>query len=137
MLGTIRDACSAVRQAVGTRSALGLVLLAVLASPFILAAVVVSIPFILEGYLVAWVSKRLRGVGRRLEDPHFGPMIYQGYSLWVADHRLSALGGELAIVVPGSPTTGPGPTQHEQFREFVARQHEIGRDVQGSIFREY
>jgi hypothetical protein len=137
MLSTMRDAFGTVRQAIGARNTLLLVVVFLLAAPFILVFIVLGFLFSLLERGGSWASDALRGVGKCLNDPLFGPITYQGHSIWHAERELDALGGRFIIEIPGSGTTGPSQGCHELLRRLVEHQHEIGRQVQESLFREY
>jgi hypothetical protein len=85
----------------------------------------------------AWANKSLRGIGKRLDDPVFGPVIYQGYGIWHAELTLEALGGRLVVAVPGTHAAGPNPAYADLLRELAERQHDIARQAEQSIFGEY
>jgi hypothetical protein len=87
--------------------------------------------------VVSWTSSTLRGVGKRLDDPVFGPVAYQGYSTWRAERNLEALGGRLVIEVPGPRATGPSHEYADLLRGLVERQQEIAWQAEESVFREY
>lgn len=137
MLTTLRDAFRAVRQAIGTRNTLLLVVVFVLLIPFILVFALLGYFFGLLGKIGSWVIGARRGVGKHIIDPVFGPATYRGYSVWHVERELNALGGRLIIAVPGSRTTGPSHAHRELLEGIVERQHEIRRQVEESIFRQY
>lgn len=140
MFQTIRELFVVVRESLGMRWVVGILLLVLLVSPIILALIVLGLVFSVVALVWncgSWAWGRCTGVGKRLDDPVFGPVIYQGGSVWHAERELSALGGRLAIEVWAPATTGPGPPQHEMLSGLIARQEDIRRQLQESLFREY
>lgn len=140
MFHTIRELFVVIRESLGMRWAVGLLFLVLLLIPIVLALIVLGLVFWLMGLVWScgsWAWGRCTGVGKRLDDPVFGPVIYQGSSVWYAERELPALGGRLAIELWAPGTTVPGPPHHEMLSGLIARQEEIGRQLQESLFREY
>ena len=120
-----------------TRITLVLVLFIVMA-PCILVFIILGWVFDLVGTGVSWASNALRGVGTRRDDPVFGPVTYQGYSLRRTERDLDALGGRLVIEVPGRGQRGrTTPTMSVTAQNGEKAQHNIARQAEESIFREY
>jgi hypothetical protein len=137
MLKATREAFGSLRQIAGTKNALAIVVLFLVAAPFIV--LIVTLGYLLQPleWTCSWAIRTIRGVGKRLDDPLFGPVTYQGSSTWRVERELSALGGRIAIDVPGSRSKGPSSSHHDPLQGLVERQHEIGRQVSETIFREY
>lgn len=105
--------------------------------PILLAIFLLALPFYVVFFAITWVNRLAQGVGEQRDDPVFGTLTYCGASTWYGTCELPELGGMFSISVTGPPKIGPGPAQHEHFRELVARQSDIRQQVQHSIFREY
>lgn len=132
-----RDAFEMARQAIGIKGIILAVVLSVLFAPCILMFIILGLLFAPLEWIFSRASRALRRVGKRLDDPVFGPVTYQGYSCWHAEINLEALGGRVIVGVPGARATGPGHEYAELFRGLVEHQHEIARQAEQSIFREY
>ena len=131
------DAANATPNALGKRGIFIAIVLGVLLAPFILFVVILGYVLSPLEWIASRANKALRGVGKRLDDPVFGPVSYQGYSTWHAEVNLGALGGRLVVGVPGARATGPSHEYAALFRGLAEHQHEIARQAEDSIFREY
>jgi hypothetical protein len=132
---------SSLKKALHIRSTFTLVLLLVVLVPLGLAFFLLFVlPIGLIGDFCSWIGRqigRLRGVGKRIDDPVFGPITYQGATTWSAERNVEALGGLCGVDVWAPRDTGPGPAQHDLWRAFVERQHDIRKQAEESIYREY
>jgi hypothetical protein len=113
-----------------------IVVFLVLAAPCVLAAVILALPFALFVGVGGWLFDLLRGVGKRLDDPVFGSIVYEGGSSWSAEYELKAWGGAYRITV-NAPRGGPGQAQHELLRGLLDHQEAIREQAQESLFRQY
>lgn len=134
---TIRELLGNVREAIGRRNTLLIVLFLLLVTPLLIAIGVCALPFWLLGAIGLRVIDAARGVGKRLVDPVYGPITYEGGSTWYAERDMEALGGRYSISVTGPRATGPGTVQHELLRELLEREHDIRRQAEQSLYAEY
>jgi hypothetical protein len=109
-----------------------------LAAPLVLALFLVSLAV---GLLLLCVHLALGNfrVVKKLSDPAFGVMTYNGGGVWSADHDhvFPALGGSFRVAVAARKATGPSPAQRATLSALVQRQDDIRRQVEAALHRDY